>query len=117
MFEVGKAQGEDVSSASQVKSAQARGRSARVVRAALRDLWPIAVRNGGPKVFTSHRTLTGLRSLGAQVDSVGVDIRSRKARGFWARTRGVGRPIAHGLTLTEATLNLLKLIAPAAFAD
>jgi hypothetical protein len=115
MIGVAHALGTPLPAASQVKSAQARGRSARMVRAALRDLWPIAVRNGGPKVFTSHRTLTGLRRLGAQVDSVSVDIRSHKAHGFWAMARGFGRPIAHGASLAEAMVNLLRLIIPSAF--
>lgn len=101
-----------VSTAPQVKSGSARGRSGRLVRAARLALWPVAVR-GGRNVFVSYRALTGLRALGLEIDRVRIDIRSVKGLGFWILAPAFGGVITNGPTLTEATLNLVKLIAGA----
>src|ERR1039457_4167943 len=98
--------GEAVSIASKAKSAQVRGRSGREVRRIQRTAWPDEVRAGGRGVFTSHRTLTGLRALGLKVAQVRFEVRSRRGFGFWVMARGLGNPIAHGRTLSEATAAL-----------
>ena len=72
--------------------------------------WPAEVSSGARGVFTSHRTLTGLRALGLKVAQVRFEVRSRRGFGFWVMARGLGNPIAHGRTLSEATAALIKLI-------
>jgi|GEM_PF-5945801 hypothetical protein len=74
--------------------------------------WPAEVSTGARGVFTSHRTLTGLRSLGLKVDQVRFEVRSRKGVGFYVMARGLGNPIAHGRTLSEATAALVRMLAP-----
>jgi hypothetical protein len=101
-----------VSIASQAKSAQGRGRLGREARRIQRTAWPDEVRAGGRGVFTSHRTLTGLRSLGLKVDQVRFEVRSRKGSGVWVMARGLCNPIAHGHTLSEATAALVRMLAP-----
>lgn len=105
------------SSAPQRDSGQARGRSARLARAASGGLWPLFVRRRSRHVFVARRRLTGLRSLGAPIDGCQIEIRSRKGAGVWAMARGFGNPIGRGQTVAEATMSLLRLIAPAAFAN
>lgn len=74
--------------------------------------WPAEVSTGARGVFTSPRTLTGLRSLGLKVDQVRFEVRSRKGVGFYVMARGLGNPIAHGRTLSEATAALVRMLAP-----
>ena len=102
--------GEALSIASQAKSAQERGRSGRDARRIQRAVWPDEVRAGGRGVFTSHRTLTGLRALGLKVAQIRVEVRSRKGAGVWVMARGLGNPMARGRTLSEATSALIKLL-------
>lgn len=74
--------------------------------------WPAEVSSGARDVFASHRTLKGLKALGLPMDRIVMDIRSRKGFGFYIMARGLGCPIAHGRTLSEATGALIKLIDP-----
>jgi len=104
--------GEAVSIAPQAKSAQERGRSGREARRIQRAAWPDEVRDGGRGVFISTRQLTGLRALGLGVDRVRIEVRSLKGAGSWVMARGLGNPIAHGCTLSEATAALIKLLDP-----
>jgi hypothetical protein len=53
-----------------------------------------------------------LRALGLKVAQVRFEVRSRRGFGFWVTARGLGNPIAHGRTLSEATAALIKLIDP-----
>jgi hypothetical protein len=95
-----------------VLAAQRRGRSGREARRIQRAAWPDEVR-AGRGVFTSHRMLTGLRALGLPVAQVRFEVRSRKGvAGVWVMLRGLGNPIAHGRTLSEATAALVRLIDP-----
>jgi hypothetical protein len=71
------------------------------------------VDRAGRGVFTSHRSLTGLRALGLPVAQLRFEIRSRKGvAGVWVMPHGLGNPIAHGRTLSEATAALVKLLDP-----
>jgi hypothetical protein len=88
------------------------GRAGNAAKAARAGLWPPEVRTARHDVFSSHRTLKGLRALGPPVDSVVFDIRSRRGFGFWVMARGLGNPIAHGRTLSEATAALIRMLAP-----
>lgn len=88
------------------------GQTGNAAKAARAELWPPEVRIARHDVFSSHRTLKGLRALGLLIDSVVFDIRSRRGFGFWVMARGIGNPIAHGGTLSEATAALIKLIDP-----
>ena len=81
-------------------------------RRARSTAWPIEVSSGARGVFTSHRTLTGLRALGLRVDQVRFEVRSRRGFGFWVMGRSVGNPIADGRTLSEATAALVRMLAP-----
>lgn len=74
--------------------------------------WPVEVSSGARGVFTSTRRLTGLRALGLNVDQVRIEVRSLKGAGVWVMARGLGNPIVHGCTLSEATAALIKLIDP-----
>ena len=74
--------------------------------------WPAEVSSGARGVFTSYRTLTGLRAFGLKVDQVRFEVRSRRGFGVWAMARGLGSPIAHGRTLSEATAALVRMLAP-----
>lgn len=89
-----------------------RGRSGREARRIQRTAWPDEVRAGGRGVFTSHRTLTGLSALGLPVDQIRFEVRSRKDSGVWVMARGLGNPIAHCRTLSEATAALIRMLAP-----
>jgi hypothetical protein len=40
-----------------------------------------------------------------------LEVRSRKG-GVWVMARGLGNPIAHGRTLSEATAALIRMLAP-----
>lgn len=77
-----------------------------------RTAWPDEVRAGGRGVFTSHRTLTGLRALGLPVDQIRFEVRSLKDSGVWVMARGLGNPIARGRTLSVATAALVRMLAP-----
>ena len=88
------------------------GQTGNAAKAARAELWPPEVRTARHDVFSSHRTLKGLRALGLLIDSVVFDIRSRRGFGFWVMARGLGNPIAHGGTLSEATAALIKLMDP-----
>jgi len=88
------------------------GQTGNAAQAARAELWPPEVRTARHDVFSSHRTLKGLRALGLSVDQVRFEIRSRKGAGVWVMARGLGNPIAHGGTLSEATAALIKLIDP-----
>jgi hypothetical protein len=88
------------------------GRTGNAAKASRAELWPLEVRTARHDVFSSHRTLKGLRAFGLSVDSVVFDIRSRRGFGVWVIARGLGNPIAHGRTLSEATAALVKLIDP-----
>ncbi len=81
-------------------------------RRARSTTWPAEVSGVGARVFSSHRTLKGLKALGLPIDHVAMDIRSRKGAGFWVMARGLDNPIAHGRTLSEATAALIKLLDP-----
>src|SRR5271155_1838590 len=70
-------------------------------RRARSTTWPAEVSSGGVRVFSSHRTLKGLKALGLPIDGVVMEIRSRSGAGFWVMPRGLGNPIAHGRTLSE----------------
>jgi len=95
--------------APQAKCAQQQGRFGREARRIQRMAWPDEVRAGGRGVFTSSRRLTGLRALGWGLDQVRIEVRSRKGAGVWVMMRGLGNPIAHGRTLSEATAALIKI--------
>jgi hypothetical protein len=57
--------------------------------------------------------LTGLRALGLPVAQIRFEVRSRKgAAGVWVMACGLGNPVAHGRTLSEATAALVKLLDP-----
>jgi len=88
------------------------GRMGGAARRARSTNWPAEVSTVARGVFTSHRTLTGLRALGLKVAQVRFEIRSRKGAGVWVMTRGLGNAIAHGRTLSEATAALIKLVDP-----
>ncbi len=89
-----------------LKGTSGKARQARV------GVWPAAVGRGAHGVFTSRRTLTGLRACGLPRDAVGFEVRSRRGFGFYAMARGFGYPVAHSRDLSEATAALLKLLAP-----
>lgn len=110
---VGSTLAERVSTVPLRKSASAIGRSMRVARQLRQVGWPACVRDQRA-VYKSSRMLTGLRAIGAEIDRARIDIRSRHGFGFFAMARCRGNPLASGATLTEATLNLAKQIAPAA---
>ena len=88
------------------------GRLGGAVRRSRSTNWPTEVSSGARGVFTSHRTLTGLRALGLPVDRIRFEIRSRKGGGVWVMARGLGNAIAHGGTLSEATAALVRILAP-----
>ena len=81
-------------------------------RRARSTTWPAEVSSGTRGVFTSHRTLKGLKALGLPMDRIVMDIRSRRGFGFYIVARGLDYPIAHGRTLSEATAALIKLLDP-----
>jgi len=104
--------GNGVAVVSQAKRASVLGRSGREARRIQRAAWPDEVR-AGRGVLTSHRRLTGLRALGLPVDQTRFEVRSRRdVAGVWALAHGLGNPIAHGRTLSEATAALVRLIDP-----
>ena len=88
------------------------GRMGGAARRARSTNWPAEVSTVARGIFTSHRTLTGLRALGLKVAQVRFEIRSRKGAGVWVMARGLGNPIAHGRTLSEATAALVRVLAP-----
>lgn|ERR1017187_7011077 len=105
--------GGGVALASQATSASVRGALGRAARRIQRVAWPDGVDRAGRGVFTSHRSLTGLRALGLPVAQLRFEIRSRKGvAGVWVMPHGLGNPIAHGRTLSEATAALVKLLDP-----
>jgi len=89
------------------------GRIGGAARRARSTNWPAEVSSGARGVFTSHRTLTGLRALCLKVAQIRFEVRSRKGGGVWVMARGLGNAIAHGRTLTEATAALIRILAPA----
>jgi len=66
------------------------GRLCGAVRRLRSTSWPAEVSNGARGVFTSHRTLTGLRALGLKVAQIRFEVRSRKGAGVWVMARGLG---------------------------
>src|SRR5208282_6643961 len=86
------------------------GRMGGAARRTRSTSWPAEVSGGARGVFTSHRTLTGLRTLGLKVAQIRFEVRSRKGAGVWVMARGFGNPIAHGRTLTEATASLVRML-------
>ena len=88
------------------------GQTGNAAKAARAELWPPEVRTARHDVFSSHRTLKGLRALGLSVDSIMFDIRSRRGFGFYVMARSVENPIAHGRTLSEATAALVRIGLP-----
>jgi len=88
------------------------GRMGGAARRTRSTSWPAEVSGGARGVFTSHRTLTGLRALGLKVAQIRFEVRSRKNAGVWVMARGLGNPIARGRTLSEATAALIKLLDP-----
>jgi hypothetical protein len=88
------------------------GRMGGAARRARSTGWPAEVSSGARGVFTSHRTLTGLRELGLKVAQIRFEVRSRSGFGVYVMAHGLGNPIAHGRTLSEATAALVKLIDP-----
>jgi len=90
------------------------GRLGAAVRRSRSTGWPAEVSSGARGVFTSHRTLTGLRALGLNCGASGIrfEVRSRKGAGVWVMARGLGNAIAHGRMLSEATADLIKLLDP-----
>jgi hypothetical protein len=88
------------------------GRMGGAARRARSTSWPAEVSRGARGVFTSHRTLTGLRAVGLPVDQIRIEVRSRKGAGVWVMARGLGNPIAHGRILSEATTALITMLAP-----
>jgi len=89
-----------------------RARLGGAVRRSRSTTWPAEVSSGARGVFTSHRTLTGLRSLGLSVGQIRFEVRSRRGAGVWVMARGLGNAIAHGRTLSEATAALVRILAP-----
>lgn len=94
------------------KSGPARAILARDGRRQKRMRWPVEVRDKNRDVFDSYRRLVGLRRLGLSLDSIRIDVRSRRGQGVWVMARGFGNPIAHGKDLSQATAALVMLLAP-----
>jgi hypothetical protein len=61
------------------KSASEAAHIAREGRTQKRQLWPAEVLYKGRDVFSSYKSLTGLKALGWAVERVRIDIRSRRA--------------------------------------
>ena len=105
--------GNGVAVVSQAICASVRGALGREARRIQRAAWPDEIRAGGRGVFTSHRMLTGLRALGLPVAQARFEVRSRKGvAGVWVLARGLGNPVAHGRTLSEATAALVRMLDP-----
>ncbi len=88
-----------------------RARLGGAVRRSRSTNWPAEVSTGARGVFSSHRTLTGLRSLGLSVGQIRLEVRSRKGAGVWVMAR-LGNAIANGRTLSEAPAALIRILAP-----
>lgn len=90
------------------ESARVRARIGRDGRARKRALWPPEVRDKIKGVFTSYRSLNGLRALGLKTDQIRIDIRSRRDYGFFVLGAGM---LGRGRTLSEATAELINMLA------
>ncbi len=88
------------------------GRKSGAARRARSTSWPAEVSSGARDVFTSHRTLKGLKALRLPMDRIVMDIRSRKSIGFYIMSRGLDHPVVPGGTLSEATAELIKRLDP-----
>lgn len=72
----------------------------------------VAGRGAGSASGWRYRTLARLHGLGLVCRAIRFEVRPRKDAGVWVMARGLGNAIAHGRTLTKATVALIRILAP-----